>query len=163
MAQSETAPFEIAANGSIVGAGLSIPARDQLTPGTVIVSVDLLNRVYKAGFMAGRLPPMGLPPGVHQLKVVATANVGPDQLTLDMELPNGAQLTHIVRADARADAYKCPAHKSRATLKLEILSWVLAEHKTWRTPTSVDVAEKFGITVEEAEELRVELEKQGEL
>lgn len=48
-------------------------------------------------------------------------------------------------------------------LLLRVLDWVLAEQMAGRRPSSVEVAKAFEMTVEEAEEIREELERIGEL
>jgi hypothetical protein len=46
---------------------------------------------------------------------------------------------------------------------IRVLDWVLAEQLAGRSPTSVDVAKHFDLTVEDAERLRERLEQMGEL
>jgi hypothetical protein len=51
---------------------------------------------------------------------------------------------------------------SRGELMLSVLDWVLEEHMAGRRPTSEDVGKQFGMTADEAETLRQELEDMGE-
>lgn len=47
-------------------------------------------------------------------------------------------------------------------LALRVLDWVLQEQMAGRSPTSVDVARAFEMTIDEAEALQKELEEAGE-
>lgn len=51
----------------------------------------------------------------------------------------------------------------KSDLILAVLDWVMEEQLAGRRPNSVDVANHFGMTSDEAEVLREELEKMGEL
>lgn len=51
---------------------------------------------------------------------------------------------------------------SRGELILSVLDWVLDEQMAGRRPTSEDVGKQFGMTADEAEALRQELEDMGE-
>lgn len=53
-------------------------------------------------------------------------------------------------------------NKSKGELMLSVLDWVLDEQMAGRSPTSDDVGKQFGMTSEEAEALRQELEDMGE-
>jgi hypothetical protein len=52
--------------------------------------------------------------------------------------------------------------KDKAGLMLAILDWVLDEQMEGRRPNDIDVAKRFGLTVEQATAIHDELEEMGE-
>lgn len=121
-------PFKIDEQGNVVGPGFFVRAAEQPVPGHVLLSIDMLNLLYSAGHLAGKLTAttvkkaekervarvldevesLQLPPGVHTVKLLNVETTATEVIET-YELSNGETMQH--RSKLHAEEPKVPVDK----------------------------------------------------